>query len=89
MCVRQADTSGGRLQHMREAAVTNHLASPNVYIWRHFAILTIFGGRTHIRDHLFLVREGWPKSVFRKFKVVTFDRVFEIGSMAGLKNKNQ
>ena len=40
-------------------------------------------------DHLFLVREGWHICKSWKFKVVTFEPVFETGSMAGLINENR
>ena len=35
-------------------------------------------------DHLFLVREGGGIWKSEKFKVVTYERHFEIGSMPGL-----
>ena len=52
--------------------------------WRHFAVLTLIYGLGHIWDHLFLAREGWAYWKSQEFKVVTFERVLEIGSMAGL-----
>ena len=52
--------------------------------WRHFAVLTINHGGSLKQDHLFLGREGTGYWKSEKFKVVTFERVFEIGSMPGL-----
>ena len=69
---------------MTTRAVTDHSASPNVYIWRHFAVLTVNGRQGHIQDHLFLVREGTRIWESWFFKVVTLAPVFETGSMPGL-----
>ena len=51
---------------------------------RHFAVLTINEGQGHIRDQLFLVREGCQIWKSQEFKVVTLRPGFETGSMTGL-----
>ena len=58
-----------------------------VTFWRHFAVLTSFSGLGHIRDHLFLGREGAHIWKSWKFKVVVLSSVFETGSMPGLMTK--
>ena len=55
-----------------------------VHIWRHFAVLTNLWAVGHKQDHLFLVREGVAISISWKFKVVTSEPLFDIGTMAGL-----
>ena len=43
-----------------EACINGCMRVPGmVYIWRHFAVLTIIWVHSQNRDHLFLVREGW------------------------------
>ena len=51
---------------------------------RHFTVLTINMALGQKEDHLFLWREGWPLWKSRKFKVVTSEPLFEIGTMTGL-----
>ena len=43
-----------------------------------------FEGRSLNQDHLFLVREGWPKPVSWKSQVMHSWSLFETGTMAGL-----
>ena len=76
-----------RWRQWRHSTCVRHRAIPHpgyVHIWRHFAVLTSSSPVGQNRDHLFLVREGWLYQEIWKFKVMTFERVFETGSMPGL-----
>ena len=69
---------------IRAAAVSRPLRVQVCTFGRHFAVLTINLALGHSWDHLFLVREGWPKWKSGKFKVVILGSVFETGTMTGL-----
>ena len=64
--------------------VTVPPATRIVHIWRHFAVLTVKPLLGHIRDHLFLGREGYRIWKSWKFKDVYSGGFFETGSMPGL-----
>ena len=69
---------------MRAAAGNRPRVRTYGTFWRHFAVLTINTAVGHIRDHLFLGREGTARWKSWKFKVVHFGGGFETGSMTGL-----
>ena len=55
-----------------------------VVFWCHFAVLTINTRVSHIRDHLFLVREGCNKWKSWNSRSCILEPLFETGSMPGL-----